>query len=348
MKIGGIGQMGLVLVALTFEAVTTNAEVIVFKDGATMPTEDVDQRADYTHMAYGPVRVHYGSQPLKWIELNHPEEKGLFEELLAVGVAEADESGNQAVISAYLQAVKVIRHARRLAAIRPVVTASFYQTLQQKVDEGVYELMILEMLRGLMPTEVSVYTTQVQDGHAKIVASGKGQKIEMLGIVEMSLEEGQWKLAQESWIGNDRLAWEDVNPGELLSLSTDPQGTQPSGVYQWRLADYGFDQNPLGLESTGFTMPKDSFSFLFCVERQAMRREKLRSLASDAPARSPHLHLIWTSSRQIVPKQKVLTEHYPIDISIAHEKEGYMPGTFNLRLPRRQPKQFYVGVMYKF
>jgi hypothetical protein len=299
-------------------------------------------------MTYGPIQVHYGSQSLKWIALNEPAQKSLFESLLAVGVAEAEEPGDQAVALAYLEAVKVIRHARRFAAIRPVVSLAFYQALQQRIDEGVYELMVLEMLRGLMPAEVSVYSIQVKEEHAKILVSGKGQKLDMLGIVEMSWEDGQWRLDRETWIGNDQMAWKDVNPGDLLTLSTDQPLTRPSGVYQWRLEDYGFDDNPLGLETTGFTMPKDSFSFLFFVERQAALREKLRSWKSEVPEQSPRLHLIWTSSRHIVSGQKVLTDGAPINVSIAHEQEGYMPGTFNLRLPKRQPKQFYVGMMYKF
>ena len=59
-------------------------------------------------------------------------------------------------------------------------------------------------------------------------------------------------------------------------------------------------------------------------------------------------HVVWTGPRRIFSGQKVLKRSSPMDVSMGHEKEGYMPGNVNLRLPKKKPKEVSAALFYKF
>lgn len=338
----------LLTLILISSASKAMADTVILKNGRALKPEEINDAEEYFPVEYGFVTAHYGNTPVERIVLDQPPpKKESLADFFFVKTAEADPSHEHDIIQSCLLAHHTIRHALHLKELKPVLSNVQYQALEDKIKAGAQEIIVLELLRNFVPQHLAVSEVRLENGKAKVVAVGKDNHETLQGLLTVVQEEGIWKLADETWLGPP-LKRKSLNFETLPTVSKIKTIQRVAVASEWTPPEYTLSTNRLSLKKARLTMPKSSFFLFFFVEHNSKPKIKLKPETPPGPADAPDLHLVWTSSRRIISEQRFYKNQYPLDVSIAHEKEGYLPERLNLRLPKAKPNQIYVGVLVSF
>ncbi len=70
---------------------------------------------------------------------------------------------------------------------------------KQMKDAGMHTKKGMELLKVLLPTELKFVSLKVDKNKATLMATGKMDGEVNKGTIELEQEDGQWKIAQQSW-----------------------------------------------------------------------------------------------------------------------------------------------------
>lgn len=320
------------------------ADSLILKEGSKLDTQEVDTSKEIYTLQYSLLTIHYTSQKVDQIALDKPEpKKELFDPFLS-SVVEASIPPKNEVIRAALTAHKTFKNASNLKELKPVLASSAYQNLKEKIKTGSQEVTVIELLQGFLPETITVTDVHFDNERVKVAVTGQTRNKNFAGIIEMVKEDASWKLDNETWYADDSKSASVKNSVKMVDFSKISNNYMPQNLPDWYDPYYPTRANPLRLEKANLHMPKDSF-FLFYFLNQPKKSDLLEEITDD----QMKLHLIWSASFKSLEQQR-LPGRYPLDldVTIAQERDGYMPGKVNLRLPKSRPKEFYVGMLYSF
>lgn len=306
--------------------------------------------------SYGPVSISTSAFPVDFLELDLPESdqlagETLMDKMSLVGVAEAAMDPAEVIITNFMTQYGRLKESVSLDEVRTVMTQDAMAGLEEKLAAGVQEIMIVEMLKSMFPDmELEVYDAAVTPNEAVLAVRDARQRKDIQGVIVLRQESGSWKIQQAQWL-EDPDYLRNPNPFDLVEstlLLTYAEGADPVGMKeQWEYAPYRLDSNVLSLQRVSNKFTKSSFVFVFLVERKK-RVDPDTELPANKKTTS-QLHILWTGPRQLVPQQRVYSDlRLPLDVSVAHYKQGYKSNVWNLRLPRRRPKEVSFVLLYKF
>jgi hypothetical protein len=322
------------------------AESIVLKDGKSLDSQDFNKMGDYATLQYGMVTTHYGPTLVEKVVLDKQVAKPIFLDPFLSSPVEASILPEHEVIRACIATHQKIQEARTLKDLKPLISNSAYQILQAKIKSGAQEINVVQLLKEFIPNSVAVTDTEFKGEKVKMAVIGKTAKKTYAGIIEMVREEATWKLDNEVWFGEDNkkpLVKYSVKPTNYINIT---EMYNADNLGEWYDPYFAKRKNPLHLRKAALTMPKESFFLFFFIDNNS---KKLNTNPRDTTSieELPQLHIAWSGNFKTLEQQR-LQSRYPIDISVAQEKDGFLPGTMNLRLPKAKPKQFYVGVLMSF
>lgn len=100
----------------------------------------------------------------------------------------------------------------------------------------------------------------------------------------------------------------------------------------------------IALVKVNNTRKKQAFMFVFLMNRQKPQEAPKEDLAK----KRKHMHIMWTGSKKLMPKQKNIENKYPIDVSIDNYSDGFVPGEWNLALPDKKPREVSISFLWSF
>lgn len=207
-------------------------------------------------------------------------------------------------------------------------------------------MLVLQLLRTSIPEEIEIIQTKIKGDLAWVVARGKMHGQLFWGILSLTRENGDWKLAEETWYGNNQyqpiMVKNMTKASDFLKQINEKPG---SDFISW-VDKAGQPRSTLPLENGRIKTPKRSFCFFFFYDP-----EKTKKVSSETPlaiAPSPDMHIVWPTGLRHDPKVYQGDNADGFDVSIAADKDGYYPNKMNLRMPKGKPKEIYVGVLVAF
>lgn len=326
------------------------AYTVVLKSGQTLDDKTLLDQEDAAQMSYGMTTVSYRKVAVERVQLEHPV-RPINPEVSLVTVAEASIQPTHDIIQTYLKAHHSIKNAWTINEIEPFVTKHYYQSLVDKKAQGAHDVVLLELIRGLLPDEPMVSDSFVDDNRAQLATSAKGHWGETKGVINMIQEDGLWKIQQQRWYAEESRL-KELTP--LLSVHTtynpDKITKENKVAFERGVSSYKFSRNPLALSKTRARskLPKDAFVLVFYMKKGEKLKKRLQDPYPDDENKKPRLHLVWTGPKQAVPQQTTYSNKYPLDISIANESEGYLSDNVNLRFPKKKPRGITVEFLFEF
>ncbi len=322
------------------------AENIVLKDGKLLDTQEFTKTGDYATLEYGMVTTHYSRTPIDKIVLDKQVPKATFLDPFLASPVEASIPPKNEVIQTCIATHNKIQQARSFNDLKPLISYEAYQILQAKIKSGAQEINVVQLLKKFIPDSVTINDTEFKGDKVKLAVTGKKGNKTYSGIIEMVRQEATWKLDNEVWFGEDQQKPSvkySVKPTNYTNIT---EMYNAEDLSQWYDPYAAARKNPLHLRKAALTMPKESFFLFFFIDTDS---KKMKSTIQNTAKveELPQLHVAWSGNFKTLEQQR-LQSRYPFDISVAQEKDGYLPGTMNLRLPRAKPKQFYVGVLMSF
>jgi hypothetical protein len=339
----------LVLVSLLWANPRAWGDTLEFGNGQTMQTEEINPAETIKNFQYGLVRVNYTSAAVKSLKINGDESYKILPGDLFVSDAHASASSlDKNIFTAGRFAHEALRSAMRFEDVRPFITQQAYENLVSKRNDGSKELLILQILRTTIPDQIEIVQTQIKDDTAQAVARGKINGQDFWGTLTLERQDGKWKLAQETWYGNESKPVFVKNirtADDFLNQIND----QPDKNFVKWVDSAGRPKSTLPLEYGKIRTPKNSFCFFFFLNPQKHEKKDASDtipLVSAIP--SPDMHIVWPSGLRHDPKVYEGNNSDGFDVSVAADKDGYYPNKMNLRLPSGKPREVYVGFLMAF
>jgi hypothetical protein len=321
------------------------ADDILLSDQAKIAVDFINP-TQTTTIQSGPVSLNFSDASVQSISLeNYPSDTN---PSLFVGVAEASVSSMDKIMKDYLKAQEKIQQAKSFNDLEDVTTAQFIQTLKDKISSDGNETMVLKMTQSLRPDHIKIIDVREQKDHGKLAVTGRSFFGEVQGVVYMTQDSKGWKVDREMWFCGDKAQLiQQKYPLSILSQPT-PVGVpvQDQALAILDTPDYTFDKNRLHLRHAHPNIRKRSFMFIFYMDKKDPVKE-VAGLSESKAAKSP-MHVLWPGPNDMVPEQTVHKYDYPVDFSIADDKDGYMPSNLNLMLPRKKPNGITVSAMWTF
>ena len=343
-----IGRKYLILLFSLLSAnPRASADTIELANGLTLKTEQVKAEENLNSFQYGLVKVNTTYSPIKNLKLDSEEKYKLLPESLFVSDAHASlPSIDENIFTVGRRAHEALRSAIRFEDVRPFISNDAYQNLIAKRNEGSKEMLVLQLLRTSIPEEIEIIQTKIKGDLAWVVARGKMHGQLFWGILSLTRENGDWKLAEETWYGNNQyqpiMVKNMTKASDFLKQINEKPG---SDFISW-VDKAGQPRSTLPLENGRIKTPKRSFCFFFFYDP-----EKTKKVSSETPlaiAPSPDMHIVWPTGLRHDPKVYQGDNADGFDVSIAADKDGYYPNKMNLRMPKGKPKEIYVGVLVAF
>ncbi len=322
------------------------ADDVLFHD-QTKHLVDSTSSTPTTILQSGPISLEFLDKSIQSIALeNYPDDLKMKSSFF-VSVAEASVSSVDSIMNDYMNAQAKIRQAKSLNDLQSLTTPGFVLLLREKVVSGANELMVLKTLQTLRPDHIKIVDVRRQNDQGKLAVTGHSFAGPVQGVAYMIQENDHWKIDRETWFSVDKTqVIQQEYPLSFMKLPTninDPY--QNSALAILDTPEYKFDRNTLHLQRARPNIRKRSFMFIFYMNK----KEPIKQVAGASELRpTAPLHILWTGPNQMVPEQKVVKYEYPIDFSIADDKDGYMPGNLNLHLPRKRPNGVTLSAMWSF
>lgn len=318
------------------------ADSVVLKDGRNFNAQEIDSSTDTYTLQYSLVTVHYSRHPVTQIALDKPAPKKDLPDIFMSSVVEASISPKNEVIRSALAAHNTIKQASSLKELETVLGPVAFQDLKTRISAGAPEITTIELLQNFIPNTVEVTDIHFENEVARVAVTGENRNRHYAGIIEMVREGGVWKLENETWYSDDGTKNSVKHSIKYADLTRSSKSDLSERSPSWHDPYFPDRANPLGLEKANMHMPKDSF-FLFYFLNGKTKKQTARFKHIE----EPDVHLIWSASFKTLEQQN-LPGRYPLDMTIAQERDGYMPNKVNLRLPKSKPNKFFVGVLYSF
>ncbi len=340
----------LLLISLLSANPRASADTLEFANGQSMQTEQINPQETANNFQYGIVKVNYTSTAVTNLKLGEKEEYKILSDSIFVTEAHAATTPvDQNIFTAGQRAHDALRSAIRFKDVEPFISKDAYQALlTQKRNSNGKELMILQLLKNSIPSSVEIIQTQVKGDLAWAVARGKMNGQSFWGILALSNEEGNWKLIEETWYGNQ------TKPVSIKTSRTADEflkevNNQPGGDFIRWVDKAGQPKSSLPLEYGTISTPKRSFCFFFFLDP-----DKSKKKTADENGRmvevepSPDVHVVWPTGFRHDPKVYEGNNSEGFDVSVAADKDGYYPNKMNLRMPKGKPREIYVGFLMNF
>ena len=160
--------------------------------------------------------------------------------------------------------------------------------------------------------------------------------IELQKIVIDHIQKRKILLSMDSMMGNDSMA------GGMTPLSNVniPSHRKYDGFLSAVSPEYTINMNFLLLTKVSYTRDKEAFMFVFLMNKDQFKapvsRDNLRT----------RIHIL--GHKGIFPKQRLIENEYPVDVSIAKYDDGYAPEEWNLILPSKKPREVKVALLWSF
>jgi len=327
----------------------SSAYTVTLEDGRELINQFPKVEKSTAQLQYALFSVQYSKTQVKHVALNKSSKESMGSKLSLVSVAQAATQKPDAIINDYIEARKTIQESTRLEELKDVIMKSQYEALSQRILAGVHESVLLEMMKGLIPHNVDVYDSEISEAHATLIAMAEDRTGTLHGVITMEKENGLWKISHEKWVGDQEFDPDEVSPTLWVNSEVRKDNRKRNSLVSKFNKEYHLNQNMLDLDKFRLNKHKESFMFMFYVQKeQGLKGKVKRGLEEKDETKTSHLHILFTGPRLLVPKQKVYKEGLPLDVSMAHYKQGYRPGNLNLRLPRKKPKAVKVGLLYRF
>ena len=339
------------LLVLEFLPCMSLADTVTLKNGDLYDVNPAGTGQEQTELQFAGTRLSFFSEPVEQVILADApkaKESGI---PLIVGIAEASFEDPEVAIEFFINANKTIQQAAHVEDIRPVVSATYIQGLNQKITKGVNENIVLSMMQGLRSDSVRVIDTRIEKGHARLAVMGKSFLGDMQGIVYLVKEGEYWKIEKEAWYSGDGIRRDSQRPLYQLALPNPVQAIEnidQDQPFALSRPQYRIDSDTLNFRNIHPTVRKNAFNFIFFIEKGRAKDAQIDEELGFRKKESTQLHIMWTGPKEMVPSPKIYRNQYPLDVSIADDKNGYVSGEVNLRLPQRKPNEICGTFMMNF
>ncbi len=343
------GKYLLVLVSLLSANPRAWADTLEFANGQTMETQQINPQETAKNFQYGLVKVNYTSAKVTNLKMTNKENYKILIDGLFVTEAHALSSPvDQNIFTAGQRAHQALGNALRFEDVKPFLSKEAYQSLVNKRNDGSKELLILQILRTTVPEDIEIIQTEINQDLAQAIARGKINGKDFWGTLSLVREDGQWKLAQETWYGHENIPIIVKNMRSAQEFLDNINVSSDTNFVNW-VDSAGRSKSTLPLERGKIRTPKDSFCFFFFLNHKRHAKKDQNDatpLLSAIP--SPDMHVVWPSNLRHDPKVYEGHNADGFDVSVAADKDGYYPNKMNLRMPSRKPREIYVGFLMSF
>lgn len=349
MKNTSAGKYLLMVVCILCASSQALADTLEFANGQTMQTEHINPEETANNFQYGLVKINYTSSAVTKLTIPKKEVLQIIPDALFVTEAHASHSPiDHNILTLGQRAHEALRTALRFEDVRPFLTAEAYQSLLSKRSEGSKEILVLQLLKASIPDDITIVQTQINGKTAVVIARGRMNGQDFWGTLTLMKEDGQWKLAQETWYGNQSTPVIVKNMRKAEDFLNQINDRPVNNFISW-VDDVGRPRSTLPLEYGRIKTPKKSFCLFFFIDPEKSRKKNTNDFGPIVTATpSPDLHIVWPSNVRHDPKVYEGDNDEGFDVSIAADKDGYYPNKINLRMPKGKPREVYVGILMAF
>lgn len=327
------------------------ADTLEFANGKSMQTEQINPQETANNFQFGMVKINYTSAAVTSLKLGEKEGYKILPDSIFVTEAHAAATPlDQSVFNAGQRAHEALRSAIRFKDVEQYISKNAYQELlTQKHNSNGKELMILQLLKASLPSHIEIIQTQMKGDLAWVVARGKMNGQDFWGILSLVKEEGNWKLVEETWYGNQSKPVIITASRTANDFLKDVNMTSSDSDFIRWVDKAGQPKSSLPLEYGRINTPKKSFCFFFFLD-PGKNKKKITNDTEIAAAEtpSPDMHVVWPTGFRHDPKVYQGDNADGFDVSVAADKDGYYPNKMNLRMPRGKPREIYIGFLMSF
>ncbi len=343
------GKYLLVLVSLLWANPRVLADTLEFANGQTMETEQINPQETAKNFQYGLVRLNYTTTKVTNLTIANNEPYKIAPDALFVSDAHAlPLTVDQNIFTAAYRAHEGLRTALSFEDAKPFLTKEAYQSLVNKRQDGSKELLVLQILKSSIPQQIHIVQTKISSEFAWAIARGKINGKDFWGNLALAYEDSRWKLAQETWYGNETNPVIVKNMRNADDFLQEINASTDADFVNW-VDSAGRPKTTLPLEQGKIRTPKNSFCFFFFVNpKKQNKKDTDDTMPALAAIPSPDMHVVWPSNVRYDPKVYEGDNADGFDVSVAADKDGYYPNKMNLRLPKGKPREIYVGVLMSF
>lgn len=330
------------------------ADAVVFDDGSR---DDLDKMVDVNgpeqkELAYAQLSLRVYNGNIANLEFSPEEKDKSFVIPLLEKEAEASLPSTDEAIRDFLAAHATIQDAVGLKEIQPVVSNDYYKKLSEKTEAGIKEQVVLQMTQNLRPATAEVRDVRVSGESVKIIAQGNSYLGAMNGLIQMDKSGGQWIIADESWFigGSEQRKHDGVVADVFTATKEDFVQDRHQAISLERQIEPEFSikkRELYKLRKVNAPKHKNAFTYTFFMESKN-KKEADNDPEEELVDDRKRLHILWTGPKELVPEQKLYHTTYPLDVSVARDDDGYLPGEFNLMLPEKKPNTFLASFLYSF
>ncbi len=249
-----------------------------------------------------------------------------------------------------------VNDAQHLEDLRPILSDRYFQLLKAKVKSGVSQYMVLAMIQAMRPSAARIFETHIKGSSAELMVAGSSKTGAMRGLIHLVKKDDFWKIDDESWYAEGieplyRGGLVDSNE-HLLSAKTKFRSDAPAGLIERVSPHYAIKDSLLSLTKVSQGVRKESLMFVFLMNKDkdtaGKGKDKERSKVVLSQSNRNHMHLMWTGSAKLLPKQMIVEGEYPMDFSIAKYADGFASDEWNLVLPNKKPREVMISLLWTF
>ena len=343
----------LLLISLLSANPRASADTLEFANGQTMQTQQINPQETANNFQYGIVKVNYTSAAVSSLKLGEKEGYKLLpaDSIFVTEAHAATTPLDQNIFTAAWRSHDALRSAVKFKDVEQYISKNAYQELLvQKRNSSGKELMILQLLKSSIPSEIEIIQTQIKGDLAWAVARGKMNGQSFWGVLSMANEEGNWKLVEETWYGNQFkpvVIKTDRTADDFLK-QVNNEASNGGDFIRW-VDKAGQPKSSLPLEYGKISTPKRSFCFFFFLDPDKTKRKTADENGRMVEVEhSPDMHVVWPTGFRHDPKVYEGDNNEGFDVSVAADKDGYYPNKMNLRMPKGKPREIYIGFLMNF
>ncbi len=206
------------------------------------------------------------------------------------------------------------------------------ESLTPEIEQG-----LLAMMAMMTPKTYKILNKEIGKESGKLFLISDEEDNKVKGTVSLSLENGQWKVAEVKWSENFSKKFEiDLDSGAMSEIVVDEKTYAPTNQVKVRgklnnqdfiVESVTFKQGKLTLRQ-GQDFFADREIVIFFLNKRTDFEKEGRLVVQAKDDKAPHIHMKYKREGESVPESKIFLKGYSMTVELKNKQ-----GSIDLRLP---------------